>query len=207
MTVLYLWLAVFTPFTGGLKGLAHEQYSIPQPTEAVLSAVLGPGKGGVAAMITSREALNAAVAAVKVTGAGDIVVQRKEGHYSVNFAFVTASERRADHVLYVTLDSTSGKVIENVDLGPVINTEGFSAGEDWQQYLSPKAAYDVAYSELERFGFREYDPLGRLSIQLRDDAYFVTFPAKPGGSRGPDYAIQLVLDARTGKIRKSLVGS
>ena len=207
MKLFCLWLAVYTPFNGTLGGMAHDRFPIRQSIDAVHFTALGPEKGGVAAMITFREALNAAVGAINVTGAGDIVVQPEEGRYVVTFAFVTAPERRQDHGFRVTVDSISGKVVEKADIGSVMSTEGFSAGEGWQQYLSPKAAYDAAYSELERFGFREYDPLGRLSIQLRDDAYFVTFPSKPGGSRGPEYAVQLVLDARTAKIRKSLVGS
>jgi uncharacterized membrane protein YkoI len=156
-------------------------------------------------MITFHQALEAACAAVEQSGAGDVVVELKGAEYRTSFAFVTAAERRTDHVVEVAIDAESGKVLKKEDGGSLPALQGYSAADGWQQFLSAKRAYDIALDALK--GFREYDERGRLTVQLRNDVYYVTFPAKEAGSRGADFAMQVHVDARTGKVLKLLAAS
>ncbi len=159
-------------------------------------------------MITFHQALEAACSVVEQSGAGDVTVEVNGAAYRATFSFVIAAERRKDHVVEVAVDAESGKVLKKEDRGSVPALQGFSAADGWQKFLSAKQAYDIALAALQ--GSKEYDERGRLTVQLRNDVYYVTFPLPPAilaNSRRPDYAMQVHVDARTGKVLKLLMAS
>jgi hypothetical protein len=159
-------------------------------------------------MITFHQALEAACSVVERTGPGDLVVELKEGAFKTTVFFVTAEDRRLDYVVEVAVDAESGKVLTKEDGGLVHLLQPYPVAGGWDKFLSAKQAYDIAMEALR--GFREYDERGRLTVQLRGDVYYVTFPLIPitgGSSRSADFAIQVHVDARTGKVVKLLAAS
>jgi hypothetical protein len=159
-------------------------------------------------MITFHQALEAAWSAVKATGPGDIVVELQGSDYHGTFSFATAVERRSDHVVEVVVNAESGRVSKLDDKGSVPALHGRSAADGWQKFIPAKRAYDIALGALA--GFREYDERGRLTVELRQDVYCVTFPlliTKDTGSRRADFAMQVYVDARTGKVLNLLGAS
>ncbi len=53
-----------------------------------------------------------------------------------------------------------------------------------------------------------YDKTGKITIELKEEQYIVTFPFKlPPNSLGPDYAARVWIDSKTGKVIKLLSGS
>jgi hypothetical protein len=159
-------------------------------------------------MITFHQALEAACSVVERSGPGDLVVELKGGTFRTTVFFVTAEDRRSDHAVEVAVDAESGKVLTKEARGLVRLLQPYPVAGGWDKFLSAKQAYDIALEALR--GFREYDERGRLTVQLRGDVYYVTFPLIPvrdGGSRRADFAIQVHVDARTGKVMKLFAAS
>ena len=163
-----------------------------------------PAKKEQNVMRTSQQAFEAACQSVKAHRAGDIHLVKVDGQYQVAFDFVIEASRRRDYVIHVVVDAVRGVVLNGVDKGQLPATHGRSAGDGWESFISARKAYDIAFGALA--GFSEYDPYGPLSVELWDDVYRVTFPAHAQeGARGPDYAMQIHVSARTGKVVKVLV--
>jgi hypothetical protein len=163
-------------------------------------------------MLTSPQAFEIAHSALKSipgsNGPGDIVAELTKSGYRVRFFFVVALDRKLDHLVEVSIDPESGKVLKTEDKGRVAGLEQRSAEEGWEKFLTGKEAFDHALDNLK--GFENYDKQGVLTVELRKDVYYVTFPLKRSpnmGSRVAGYATQVWIDARSGKLLKRLVAS
>lgn len=155
-------------------------------------------------MPNAHQALEIACQSVKSHRAGDIHLVKVDGQFEVTFAFIIEAPRRKDYVIYVVVDAVRNAVLKGADKGQLPATHGRSAGDGWESFITARKAYDIAFTSLA--GFNEYDPQGPLSVELWDDVYRVTFPAyTQAGARGPDYAMQIHVSARTGKVVKTLV--
>ena len=165
-------------------------------------------EGGKSQVITFNEALENVWSRVKETTPGDLVVQLEGTQYKITFSFVTALERRSDHVVELTVNAETGEVTKQIDQGSVLALHGRSAADGWQNFLSARQAYAISVQALA--GFRDFDPRGKLTVELKQDVYYVTFPLLVSPETGPlraDYAIQVQVDARTGKVRQMLGAS
>jgi hypothetical protein len=135
---------------------------------------------------------------------GSVTVDRLEASYVVRF-YCSGPHGQLGHPgqesIRVSIDAHSGKVIQleqRLKSRPEVST----------QLISPKRAYDEALRALGTF--HEYDKFGRLLIRLNGDRYEVTFPLPPeaaGGSRAPDYAMQVWIEAKSGTVLKVLTAS
>jgi hypothetical protein len=163
-------------------------------------------------MLTSPQALEIGYSALKsIPGRdspGDIVAELTKSTYRVRFFFVIALDRKLDHLVEVSIDPDSGNVLKTEDKGQVAGLQERSAQEGWEKFLSGKQAYDLAVASLQ--GFENYDKQGPLTVELRKDVYYITFPLKRTpkmGSRVSAYATQVWIDARSGKLLKRLVAA
>jgi hypothetical protein len=163
-------------------------------------------------MLTSPQALEVGYSALKNQPdhdkPGDIVVELRGTAYRVRFFFVVSGDRKLDHLIEVLVDAQSGMALKTEDKGRVAGLEGRSADKGWEKFLSSKQAYDLAVGAMK--GFEGYDKQGRLTTELRKDIYYVTFPVRPPkqpGSEGADYAMQVLIDARSGKVLELLIAS
>ncbi len=163
-------------------------------------------------MITSLKALDIGYSALRkspdLDKPGDIVVELVKSEYRVRFFSVISEDRSLDHLSEAFVDSESGKVLKVEDKGRVAGLQGRSADHDWSAFLSSKRACDLSVAALH--GFESYDKHGRFTVELRKDVYYVTFPLANRaklGSRAPDFATQVHIDARSGKVLKVLVAS
>jgi hypothetical protein len=171
-----------------------------------------PNKGAAHIMLTSTQALEIGYSALKNSPdrekPGDIEVVLEKSLYRVRFFFIVTEDRQLDHLLEVSLDSESGSVSKTEDKGRVAGMPNRSASQDWEKFVSAKQAFAVANEAIS--GFEEYDKQGPLTVLLRKDVYYITFPLKSGertASRAPDFATQVWVDARAGKVLKRLVAS
>lgn len=163
-------------------------------------------------MLTSSQALEIAFSATKSfpdrDKPGDIVVELKSSVFQIRFFFAIAQDRKLEHLVEVSVDSSSGRVLNTEDKGRVAGLQGRSADQGWETFVSAKQAYDFALAAIK--GFEDYDKQGALTVELRKDVYYVTFPLKRSeqmGARAPDFATQVWIDARSGKVLKRLVAS
>lgn len=163
-------------------------------------------------MLTSLQVIDISYSAIKSLpyrdAPGDIVVELINSQFRVRFFFVIAEDRQLDHLVEISVDPESGKVLKTEDKGRVAGLQERSAERGWEKFISGKTACDLAVTALQ--GFDHYDKQGRLSVELRKDIYYITFPLirKGGtGSLGADYAVQVWVDARSGKILKGLVAA
>lgn len=155
-------------------------------------------------MLNAHQSLELACGSVKIDRPGDIRVERVGDQFHATFTFVTETARRNDYVFHIVVDPVKGEVLKGDDKGQIPAAHGRSAGDQWESFLSARKAYDIAFAALA--GFSEYDQQGTLTVELWDDVYLVTFPAPPNpGARGSDYAMQVHVSARTGKVVKLLV--
>lgn len=163
-------------------------------------------------MVTSLNAFESGYAALQNfpdrDKPGDIAVELVGDHFRVQIFAVITPDRALDHLLEASVDAASGKVLKTEDKGRVAGLPERSADPEWQSFQSARRAYDLALAAIR--GFEDYDKQGRLTVQLRKNIYYVTFPLPPDehrGSRAPDFAMQVWLDARTGAVIKKLVAS
>jgi hypothetical protein len=162
-------------------------------------------------MIASPQALDLGYAALANLSerekSGDIVVELVRPVYRVRFFFVISENRQLDHLVEVSLDPDSGRVIKSEDKGKVAGLEGRSAESGWEKFLSAKRAFDLAVAANK--GFQTFDKNGRLTVLLHKDIYCVTFPVIPPrqpGSEGADFAVQVSISARSGEVLERLIG-
>jgi hypothetical protein len=163
-------------------------------------------------MLTSPQALEIAYSAIKDLPEhekpGDIVVDVIQSNYRVRFFFVVSGDRLLDHLLEVFVDPESRRAAKVEDKGRVAGLQERSADDSWETFLSAKRAYDLSVAALH--GFDHYDKQGRLSVELRKSTYYVTFPLPRNEQSEPlvaSYAVQIWVDARSGKVLKVLVAS
>jgi hypothetical protein len=171
-----------------------------------------PNKGAAHPMLTSTQALEIGYSALKNfpdrDKPGDIEVVLQKSLYRVRFFLVVTEDRQLDHLLEVSVDAESGTVSKTEDKGRVAGMPDRSASPGWEKFVSAKESFDLANAAIS--GFEEYDKQGPLTVLLRKDVYYITFPLKSGqqtGSRAPDFATQVLVDARAGKVLKRLVAS
>jgi hypothetical protein len=176
------------------------------------SAAVGRTHGAAHPMLTSPQALEIAYSAIKGSAErekpGDIVVEFIQSKYRVRFFFVVSSERLLDHLLEVSVDPESRLAGKVEDKGRVAGLQQRSAEGGWETFLSGKRAFDLSVEALK--GFDNYDKQGKLSIELRKSTYYVTFPVPHNEQPQPlaaAYAVQIWVDARSGKVLKVLVAS
>jgi|HubBroStandDraft_2_1064218.scaffolds.fasta_scaffold289305_2 hypothetical protein len=176
------------------------------------SNTTNPNKGAAHTMLTSTQALEIGYSALKNfpdrDKPGDIEVVLEKSMYRVRFFSMVTEDRQLDHLLEVSVDSQSGSVSQTEDKGRVAGMRNRSAGQGWEKFVSAKQAFDVANRAIS--GFEEYDKQGPLTVLLRKDVYYITFSLKSGeqtGSRAADFATQVWVDARAGKVLKRLVAS
>jgi len=160
---------------------------------------------------SSQQALEAAYAAILdrpfSSQPGDIRVDPKNGDFEVTFLFLVGADSPLAHILKIRA-SASGKVSILSEEGPLDIPRGAPPGEGWHTYISARRAYHLALEAIK--GFENYDKSGRLTIELARGVYRVTFPLPRRSDAGPlsaDYAIQIQLDAVSGKVLKKLVAS
>jgi hypothetical protein len=71
-------------------------------------------------------------------------------------------------------------------------------------YISRKQAFEIAKKE----NTIKYDWWGTIYMELDEGKYVVTFPIRlPKNSLGPDYASQIVIDAKTGEVISRIMGN
>jgi hypothetical protein len=162
--------------------------------------------------ITSRQALEVAYAAIEGhsnwAGPGDVIVQPQEKYFEVVFRFLAAPSRNLDRLVRVRVDSSSGKAIKVEDQEQAEAPEDRRMPAEWENFITARQAYEIALKAMD--GFENYDKSGRLTILIRESIYYVTFPLlrRPGtGSRSADYAMQVLVDARSGTVRKVFTAS
>jgi hypothetical protein len=67
--------------------------------------------------------------------------------------------------------------------------------------ISGGRALEIAHSTIK--GYEHYDKTGKIVVELKGDRYYLTFPhgiAKVPGRLMPDYAMQVCIDAKSGKV-------
>jgi len=160
-------------------------------------------------MITSNQVMDIASTAIKNNKyhdkPGDIVVDRKKEEYQVTFVFIVPDDdnKWADYTIELLIDAMSGKVLKMEDKGILAISKRIFPDARWKSFISGRRAYDVSLNAIK--GYENYDITGRLTIELKQDVYHVTFPlimSGDGGSRSADYAKQIWVDAQTGKVLK-----
>jgi len=161
-------------------------------------------------MISSNQVMEIASTAIKNhqyhDKPGDIVVERKKEEYQVTFDFVIPNDggnKWADYVIELLIDAKSGKVLKMEDKGISAISKRIFPDARWKSFISGKRAYEVSLNAIK--GYENYDITGRLTIELKQDVYHVTFPlmkAGESGSRSADYAKQIWVDAQSGKVLK-----
>ncbi len=71
-------------------------------------------------------------------------------------------------------------------------------------YISRKQALEIAKKE----NTLKYDRWGTIDVELDEGIYTVTFPIRlPKDTLGPDFASQIVIDAKTGEVISHLIGN
>jgi hypothetical protein len=155
-------------------------------------------------MITAGQALMIALtAAVGPSGkvdAGNAIVEQTDDGYTVSIvAEAPTSLGVRDSVAFVTIDKTTGKVIARkmVPLADCILP--LPKLESGLVPISLSMAYERALAAIPQG--TPYDLYGRLTITLELNRYVVTFPFGPvsATTRGPSFAVQIWIDARTGE--------
>ncbi len=77
-----------------------------------------------------------------------------------------------------------------------------------EDYISESQALEIAHSAIA--GYENYDKTGKIVIELKENRYYVTFPhgiPEDSGKLMPDYAVQVCIDAKSGKVLETRVGS
>jgi len=184
----------------------------PQSAQSDQSNIATTNNGVAHPMLTSTQALEIGYSALKNfpdrDKPGDIEVVPEKSLYRVRFFVVVTEDRQLDHLLEVSVDAESGSVSKTEDKGRVAGMPDRSVSQGWEKFVSAKQAFGAANVAIS--GFEEYDKHGRLTVLLRKDIYYITFPLKQSeqtGSRAPDFATQVWVDARAGKVLKRLVAS
>ena len=74
------------------------------------------------------------------------------------------------------------------------------------EMISKEEALDIAKKRIHRHA--DYVKSLAIRVELQGAVYIVTFPFYlPPGTRGPDYAARVWIDAKTGAVLKILAGS
>jgi hypothetical protein len=127
----------------------------------------------------------------------DVVIEREGNTYTVTFAPPTGGARPTPgEPTRVLVDASSGKVRE------VRNAESTEPGTGRSGVISAKRALEVGLTAL-RESQAAYDERWTTTIILVGDRYEVTFPVPESDRAAPlraDYALQVWVDSRTGKV-------
>ena len=166
-------------------------------------------------MISSNQVMEIAGSAIKnhqyYDKPGDIVVELKKEEYKVTFDFVIPNKKDdkwSDYVIELLIDAKSGEVLKLEDKGISAISKRIFPDARWKKFISGKQAYDISLNAIK--GYENYDMTGKLTIELKQDVYHVTFPIKKSaksGSRSADYAKQIRVDAQSGEVLKILAAS
>ncbi|XXX80121.1 hypothetical protein WMF30_15245 [Sorangium sp. So ce134] len=160
-------------------------------------------------MISSERALLVAHDSIQgydyMDRACSAIVEPEGDRYNVTFFQGTLSELRRDrsstHPLTVSVEAATGRVLA---IGDAKSTRPAINGS----FIPLTSAQRIASGALA--GFEEYDKFGVFVIELNGNTYHVSYPLKNAaalGSRRSDYAIQVQLDASSGKVLKILAAS
>jgi hypothetical protein len=149
-------------------------------------------------MITAAQALEIAHGAIVGKAhhdtAGSISVTRQNGLYTVTFSAPrTVSPPEAGHVI---VDATS-RSVRDIHDAPSQPRDPALRG-----FISAKRAFDIALGTIRDLGV-PHDERWETTVVLQAGRYLVTFPleeAARAATRRADYALQVVEDARTGKV-------
>ena len=158
-------------------------------------------------MISAIQAFESAHAALAGSpfheAAGDLVISRDNNRYTVLVAAAGTGHTPAD--------DTSARVIVDAESGAVLQSRkpadtAFVAAAGAR--ISVGRALEIGLKRLEESTLA-YDPYWTTSVLLKGGSYVVTFPVPAHlreFSEGPDYAIQVTIDARSGVIVGALSG-
>ncbi len=160
-------------------------------------------------MVSAARALEVAHAAIAGKRCHDapcdITIERGDDLYTVTFTSpgVAAAPATAGAATRVVVDAGAG-VVREVRDATLPERDPRLAG-----LISGKRAFDVGLAAVRESGM-EYDERWTTTVDLRGDRYAVTFPV-PETTRAaplrPDYAYQVWVDARTGKVIGRLAAS
>jgi hypothetical protein len=163
-------------------------------------------------MHSSNEAIELAYSAIRdrpyVNLPGNISVHFEGQKFRVAIALVSPKELGKARVVRADVDDETGRVSYLSDDNFMPIPPQMLAGLLPENLISAKRAYDIAIGALGGFG--NYDKLGPLTVELREGKYYVTFPlirTPQTGSRSPDFAMQVRIDASNGKVEKVLTAS
>lgn len=137
---------------------------------------------------------------------GNIVVRATAHEYVVKmYALpISGSVIMKQNCYEVKVDKLSGKItsIQRSEEALPYQTNIIS-----EKVISGKQAFEAALDAIK--GFENYNKFGKLSIELVDSVYQVTFPLSdvPQSGRGADYAYQVWIDSITNQVVKILVAS
>lgn len=160
----------------------------------------------------AKEAFDIAHQAVVTLGLADtpssVHIRPETGAFQVEFSRTFVSEGHtwsATAVVRVDKGSRTATLMANDRK----RLDGVRHDEtEPSELLSAKRAYERAIGALGLFN--DYDTQGRTEILLRSANYVVTFPLPNSGgapTRGPDFAMQIRIDAKTGAILEKRVAS
>lgn len=162
-------------------------------------------------MITSTQALTAAHGAVigqfPGRAIGNISVEPAGDHYHVRLLDLPRRgvPKRSTNGVQATIERDMGKItdIKEITLPklPYVNAELPEAT------ITGKEAFEKGFTALK--GAQSYGKQGKLTVELIDQIYRVTFPLprENANSRSADYAFQVWIHAQTGEVVKTFVAS
>jgi hypothetical protein len=154
-------------------------------------------------MITAGQALMIALtAAAGPNGkldAGNAIVEQTGDSFTVSIVADAPTTLGArDSAAFVMIDKNTGNVIAR-KIVPLSDCKLPSPHPDSGLVpISVAMAYERALAAIPQG--TKYDQYGRLTVTLDDNRYIVTFPlaVQSPTTRGPSFAVQIWIDARTG---------
>ena len=138
---------------------------------------------------------------------GNIVVEPTGDSYQVTLVDLPGVDPGKQTVGsgVVTVDRRSGEVTATKDVAVAVVP--YQTLDLPGPAISGRQAFDAALAAIK--GYETYDKHGKLTVELVDRTYRVTFPlpAAQKQPRGADYAFQVWIDATDGRVIKILTAS